>query len=828
MSYSEEAKKARSKKNTLAVLRSKKELKVFTSLGSNNYEKVVDFPVDAFYINGVSKAFTFTPETKKISFNHVGTISNAFIVYKHFFASSPCILPNDFDSGYEVEFDSRINAIGELKLELDYEKTNIALESSSSIQLENTDGFFDEIFDHIWENQSVEFYSYFENQPLSEIKLIYKGTIENKSFSPKYVSFSLKDRFYALRKKIQLRNFQSTDGSFDSALLGKPMRRIYGKISKLKLTSLSQQKGVIRPGGTVSGSGTTVTGVGTEFLTYLSPGDKLVATVGTEEKEYSIKTVTNDTSLELSETITTSFSGIDLYVKSTIPSRNYNRKWLVAGHLLHLEEQAIVSVVNNTTVELADVSNYEVDDLVDIGGNRYYIRSIKGNNVKVNQNISPLPVVSDLVSKVPVYNLYYGIDKLTYGRDYSVINAGDYSYVQIGYYAEENITPPIAQTVSLTFTNGSRTISRSSGTVDLKTLFKTRDLIKPNNATYSTYYEILAVDETSMTIRSSFTDPTITTTPFHKKMAWIEDDSIICADCVGKENTLGAKWLRTASDIVSDVIQVDAAYAINSASFDKASYLAPFKISGIFPDNDGDDAPAIKDVISKINQSVFGSLFYDSNYDFKYSILNSYKPENLEELAEDDVISYSVQTKNNIISKASLEYRPETDLNTGDGFKNVLDKTSTFVQLTSGLESEEKLETLIYDDANAQTMLERFLFFRSLTNATVNVKSKLNLALLNLNDVISISFDRIYKRYGGTDKRKVGIINSISKNETETSIVLSDMSNLFNRVPAIAPNTSDDILNSTNQEIAKYGFIVDNNSKTPDNTEKYTGANLIG
>jgi hypothetical protein len=351
-------------------------------------------------------------------------------------------------------------------------------------------------------------------------------------------------------------------------------------------------------------------------------------------------------------------------------------------------------------------------------------------------------------------------------------------------------------------------------------------MIKPNNATYSTYYEILDVQETSLTIRSAFSDATITSTPLHKKMNWIEDESIVCVDCIGKEN--GTYWIKTASDIVKDILVNDAGYAINSASFDESKILAPYKLSGIFPENDGDDAPTIKDVISKINASVFGSLFYDNNYDFKYSILNSEKNETIDELGEDDVLNYSVTSKNNIINKGTIEFRPETDLNSGDSFLNKTEKTSEFVNITSGIESEANITTLIYNEEDAETILERFVFFRSLANSIINIKAKLNLSLYNLNDVVSVSFDRIYKRYGGQDKRKIGLITSISKNETESSIVLSDMSNVFNRVPSIAPDTLVDLSTATDQEIAKYGFIVDNILETPDNTEDFVGANLIG
>jgi len=92
-----------------------------------------------------------------------------------------------------------------------------------------------------------------------------------------------------------------------------------------------------------------------------------------------------------------------------------------------------------------------------------------------------------------------------------------------------------------------------------------------------------------------------------------------------------------------------------------------------------------------------------------------------------------------------------------------------------------------------------------------------------------ISLDRMFKRFGTANRRKIGIINSISKNESSASIEFNDLSGVFSRVPSIAPNTSNDFSDASEDEKTKFGFIVDNDSLTPDNTSNdELGNNLIG
>jgi hypothetical protein len=835
--------KTRSRKINLVKIRSAKRLRLFTSLGSNTYEKLVDFFVERFAVDGtyytlvtgslVTNSFKYDVTTKKLTFKTNGTNPESvysIATFLHFYSNFPVVLPYDLNTGSLVEFEPRIQSYGSIKLELDSENTGIALESDSSISLENNDRYFDAIFDtHIWENKEVEIYYWYENLLPSQAKFTYRGLIQDKSFDSKSVKFQIKDNFLVLRNNLQLNLFDETDGSYDDNLYLKPKRRIYGKVNKLKVTGVDKLKKSFTGTGTITGvsSLNTIVGVGTSFLTEVCPEDKVVVTLTSgEDKEYKVQEVIDNNNLELSEIVDVAFSGVTYKISTDKYSKYFNRKWNIAGHKLVELSTSITSIVDPATFEVSTIEGYEVGDLVVINGLKYTIIRAYSNILVMNQNVIPTPAISDLIYKVPCYKAYWGLKELTFKVDYEINNTASNAELVIYDSAEANVILPILTEVVLVFTNGSRIITCTTST-DLSKIFTTRDLIKPNSITYFNYYEILSISPTEIVIRSPFIDPNITINGSHKKMEYIADDSVVAVDCIGIGD-YSDNWIRYPSQIVEDILLHDAIQSVDSASFLEARSDAEFKVSCYFPENIGDESPLIRDCITKVNKSVFGSLYYNNNFEFKYSILNSNKPESIFTLLEDDVLSYSVSTKNRIINRAKINYNPHADLISGDTTFDALVATSDFVDKLIGYSKEEILDTILYSPSDAQIILNRYLFFNSLTNSIVKIKAKLNLAEINLNDPIQLEFDRIYQRYSGGDKLKIGLVNYIEKTEYDCMIQVNDLGGVLNRVPSIAPNTLVDIGSSANQEIAKFGFIVDNINETPDNTEKYLGSNLIG
>ncbi len=105
----------------------------------------------------------------------------------------------------------------------------------------------------------------------------------------------------------------------------------------------------------------------------------------------------------------------------------------------------------------------------------------------------------------------------------------------------------------------------------------------------------------------------------------------------------------------------------------------------------------------------------------------------------------------------------------------------------------------------------------------------MNFFLKSVGTLLTLNLDRLFARFGQGDKRRIGIITGIKRSQYDTELVLSDLGNVFNRVPSIAANTTPNYSTASDDDKLLYGFIVDNNTRTPDtNSEAGLGNNLIG
>jgi hypothetical protein len=351
MNYEQYANKTRSVKSILAHASAKQRVKTFTLFSGSVYVRDVDF-----YVTSVSDGLTalaaqsstslsagqfyFNPQEKKlyirVSDSSDPKTRDIVLTYRLFFSDLPYNLPQNITSGVEVEYLPVIKSIGELKFELDYEQTGIAVESNSSITLENTDGYFDDIFDTlIFENQTIDFYSWSPQIPLSEAKKIYSGVVKDKAFSDKDVRFTLVDAIYQLRKPVQSEIFTESDGNLDDSDLGNPKKRIYGRVQTMRTIGIDKVLDGFALSGTVTGAinGTSITG--TDFYRQLSPEDQVKVVVNDTEYSYTIDSVVSDTVATLTDEIEATFTAASVDIEPSVPYRYVNRRWHIAGHKLY-------------------------------------------------------------------------------------------------------------------------------------------------------------------------------------------------------------------------------------------------------------------------------------------------------------------------------------------------------------------------------------------------------------------------------------------------------------------------------------------------------------
>lgn len=844
ITYEEAAKLPSSEKITLVTCEAVELVKLFDLYSGSIYSKSVDHFVVNVKVSGISlnnalseslleNEFYFDPTIKKLYVRLAGGVNpkntDICIVYKFFFSDTPVILPYDFNLGNYVQFEPRVISIGSLGQQLDDENTGIVLESSSSVNFENTDGYFDLIFDSlIWENQNVNFYSWLPVTPINQTRKLFEGVIEAKDFSPLKVSFKVKDFVFRLKNKLNLGVFSEIDGKFEPSMLSKPKRRIYGQVNQLRCQGLDKVLDGFTLDGNVSAliDSVILNGTGTFFLDQVSPGDELFISLEKSIFKVGVESIESNTSLTISKKTEIEILNRPLNIRPSISYRKKNRLWHIAGHKLRQPTTSIVEVVAPNRVRVDSVQDLFAGDSVKINSEFVQIRRISGDVLILQSVLLPAPIIGDTVQKNPVSKVFFGSKELIIDRDFSIINLGN-SKIELNDLAEFNITEQRGVGSLFSFVNGSRLIT-TSASVDLRSIIKPRDWIRKDLVTETSWYEVLDVKEQEITIRTPFAGTNSSNNALMKNVSIVEDDSLITVNCLGIE--VDNNWVRTPSQAVRHLILNDAEFdSVNEQSFDKANSSCSFTLSIYLPESLGSESPLVRDVITKINESVFGSLYGNSSWDISYSILNSQKPESFNSIRDEDILSFDVVTDQSIINQIKVNYSPYTDIFTGlDGFESY-SETSVFVNNFIGVKKSTERTIYLFEDDKAKIIAQRILMFKSLSNSKVRVKSKMNLALTSVNDKLFLELDRLYLRYGGRDRRKIGIVTSVKKNGYESDIEFTDVGNIFNRIPSISPNTAVIYDLAGRDDVVQFGYILDNQTSTPNpESETDLGNNLIG
>lgn len=846
MTYEEAALLTRSEKITLVTCQAEQLAKLFTVHSGAIYKREVDHFVCGVKYSGTdlisvesiddiaSGNYYYDILNKTVYLQCIDDtdpkLNDVSIVYKFFFSNAPLNLPHDLLEGESVEWLPYINSVGSIGQTLDDSNIGIVLESSSTIDFINNSGFFDSLFDKlIWENKPVEFYSWFTGIPLSERKKIFSGVIESKDFAPDKVVFKVKDFVFKLRNKVNLGEFSANDGDVLDTYIGSPKRRIYGRVNKCQAIGIDCVKSGFNLTGTitVANGDNELIGSGTFFLNELSPGDDVVFTISGEEIKYTIDSVTDNDTAFFSKDVDQSITALSAVARPSIGTRYKNRRWHLAGHKLATSQAIIQTVINSRQFVVdSNIAEFAADDVVTINGITTQVTRISGQQIVLEQSIFPIPVAGDTIDKVPVLRAYFGNSRLVLNRDFFVTNTTE-AILEIDELAEFNIARERLSSFTLTFTNSSTTVTTASP-VDLRTLIKPRDWIRKLTQASDVWFEVLSVEASSLKLRSAFTQTTGTEVARIKNVDIIVDDSLITADCYGLVDEDG-QWAYTASDIVKHLVRYDAGFVnIDYDSFAQAKADCTYVMSLIVPDI-GSQSPQIRDVITMVNDSIFGSLYGNSSQNLCYSIVNTRRPTTLASLKDDDVLSWSSESLNSIISDVKINYAPFTDTTSGErAFQTVL-YSSEFVDKYVEIKNTEEKTCYLYDSEAANTMAQRTAFNKSLSSSKIVIQGKSVFFNHSVNDRLYIEFDRLYKRYGSSTRRKIGIISSVKKGQYDSEIVLNDLGNIFNRCPTIAPNDTPDFSTATDDDKVKFGFILDNDTLTPDVTsEDELGNCLIG
>jgi hypothetical protein len=310
------------------------------------------------------------------------------------------------------------------------------------------------------------------------------------------------------------------------------------------------------------------------------------------------------------------------------------------------------------------------------------------------------------------------------------------------------------------------------------------------------------------------------------------DVDVLSLDAMGKSSTgtTGGVLLKTGAQIVEDLlIEGGLSSSINSASFDDSAILNPAPLGVLIPKKASDTKPPkIRDVISEINKSVFGSLIQNNDFELAYNVLRPKRSTASLNLSERDVLSFSIKADSSkIIKTAKVRYKfKEYDIVSKEELFNEVTHTSNVGQYLTKTQNEFIIDTFLAFEQDADTAAERWAFLLEYASTVMTVETKLQAIESEVNDAVILSHEKIYERIGSSSSRKVGAVQRASRSAFETYLELEDLAQAFSRCSVITENTAEDFLNSNDSQRAVQGYITDTYGMIDNDSETF-GLHLI-
>lgn len=835
-----------SEKVTLAQVEANAPLREWTLQSGDIYTKVVSYFVIGMYqgdtalSEAASSSVTegewyYDTATSTIYIHVTGGgdpgLVETIVRYQFHFADAPITASYDLiNTSAHVHYDGRIMQAPGYKHKIGTEQKLTSVIGSGVLKLENTDAGLDDIFDTLFfENREVRIYSWNRDLDFDSARIIFRGRITNKTYSSDAVEFRIKDNLFDLEQPVPQDPY-TDDDDVNEDIKGRYKRWVYGRVDGLKFQSVDQIGDGFSIGGTVEGSPatTTLTGTGTTFLADCSPDDTI--TIGTQE--FTVESVQSDTSLTLDTEPRFAFTAQTATLKPNIPTTNKNREFFVAGHATATLSTTVTSVIQFNRIGLASVDGFQAGDFIEFAtGERIEIKNIDNiNNIVVlQQNVILQPSIGSTATRQPVQKVFVEGESVN-DDDFSITNNTTETKITLDSDTEFNLARTVSLGFDATFTNGSRSVT-TTDPVDLREIIKPRDWVRPTDLSFTTFYEVLQVDEQSFELRTSFADPNHTGATEGKLPDYIGDDTILSGDVLGrtKDGTPSGTWIQTAADVVLDLLTEINVPAINTASFATAAEDNRELVSVALPLSPTGSQPSVKSVVDLLNKSVNGSLTLDNDLQLKYKILLAELDPNLTEISDNDVVRWSIRSTNNeSIRNSLIRYRHQDIVRaTLDSGANAITFSSDFVKNYIGTNKSNELDIYLYNVRSARVAAHRDVYYRSLSRADITIESDLRLENVEIGDQVLLNFDRLYKRLGDpSSRKKVAVVVGKQVTGQRTILELTDLGNIYNRTAIITDNAAPDFSAATEDEKLKLGFITDNRGII-DNDETTLNVNLI-
>jgi len=846
MTYSEFQEKVSSEKLVLATLDASKRLMGWT-LHSGSIYKIENFSfkvitsvedsgtayTEASSIGDVTASKYFLDQdtdTLYLRASDSSSPNSRFIVVtvRLHLANAPITLPHDLSTGFEVFWEPWIKTSSAFGTEIDtINQMSEAIEGSGSLTLHNEQTFWQEHFDKFtFENRDCYIYSYNRDLDISEVQPLFKGKVESRSFKPNAITFNLRDTLTELRNAVSLslisdlalRHSDNVDRAYQ--------RMIFGRVFGYRPTNVDEVNDGYPITGTiaVTNGSASVTGTGTSFLLELSRDDKLII----ESVEYTVASVTSATALTLTENyVSGNDSGLAPLLIPDQPKRWMNRVWKVAGHAICQPTTTTIAGSTTTRLYIDTTEGFFDGDTIYVGdlgsGEIATVESVMNERLlKLSTSLLTPPIEGVSVIRPAIQSLRINDLLLRFDRDYAV-NATT-GVITLKDDAEANAAPLHQMSTNLAFTDTSRTVTGTG----LDAIFKPGYMV--GCVGQVDMFEVLDVSETSLTLRTpaTFTDTDLGT----YKSDILSSDSIVTCDVLGRtdDGTSSGGLLRTAPAIVRQLM-VDAGLTarLDETSFTDAASIATQDIGISIPSTfDDSKPPTYREVINKINKSVLGSLIQGSDCTFKYLVIQPQKTDASLTLTEADVLSFSIEhNAKNILKTVQVEYQPkEYNYLIEEDSKEIAEVVSVPSTYVLKTDKTKIFTSNLVETRDAEILASRLSFIYENSSGMIKFKTKLQAASLEIGDVIDLEHEKLYVRLGRTDKRRLLLVEKVSKNGLAVEVEAVDLSNAFSRCAAITPDTYSDFTGSSDEDKLFGGYITDEYGMQDNDSETFD-TNLI-
>jgi hypothetical protein len=735
--------------------------------------------------------------------------------FDNFFSNVGVVAPNDLSTGFDVYWEPLIKLTSEFGVALDNEdQLGFALEGSGSISFILSREYFDERFEgFVWENGKAEIYSWNRDLPATEAKIIYRGTVNSRRFG-RTVDFRLKDQIKQLRREFPTGVLSDISGALlPDSLLNAKKRIVYGRPNGVRPTNIDQALEGYELAGTIAvtiGSD-VITGTGTSFRSWFSPGD----TIKYLDVEYSVKSITSDTSLTITEASEIAGSGLTFYVEPDFPKNFINRKWNIAGHECSQVETTVVNADSQNIVYLNDFNDIEIGDELYFGSigsrERAFVGKIFSNGkVELLQNLESPPSNGTEVIRPCVQNLKINNRRLLFDRDFDIEILPTETNIILNSDAEKNINPIRSANGTIQFTNASTSVT-GSGT-NFLTQFEVGQHIR--SVGQVAFFQIMAIaSDTALTLVSAATYTQNSAAQYKGGTNFNVETDVLSCTVIGAtvDGDQSGDLLLFPGEIVKDILTRSGAEDLNSASFALADDSAQHRLGFVIPESfSATTAPNVRDVINNVNVSVFGSLVQNEDFELEYNILKPNRPSDAIKLTESDIFEFAVESQNDrLVKDVVIEYdQNEYSPTAQDKFSMFFTKVSDTSQYLTGVEETRHVKTVLIDERSAKMFANRYSFLLEIATNVISFKTKLQAARLQVNDVIYLEHEKFYDRVGG-GKARFAAVQSIKKTGSMVLIEADDLSNAFNRVCIIVDDDEPIFSESSVEQKAKNGFITD-------------------